>query len=163
MERPGWHFALCPGRIPIRTIRTTAEASNDGAGGRLEGSCEQEASTPPGAHKTFSFTGVEIGDSAPFAQAPNRKSSPKWGGPARILYTDETGVTEKYEAGHSRRRGTAYAGGRKNSPASGINDDWHTTPPMEAASETQDLGLSPGATSDAASQEAVPLVGAECV
>ena len=35
---------------------------------------------------------VKMGDSAPFYMAANRKSTPRWRGPAKISDIDETGV-----------------------------------------------------------------------
>ena len=46
----------------------------------------------PAYNTPFDCADIEIGDSALFFRAANRKSEPKWGGPACILGIDETGM-----------------------------------------------------------------------
>ena len=47
-------------------------------------------------NKTFNCAGVEIGDAVLCFKAPNRKSRPKWRGPACIADIDDTEVTARY-------------------------------------------------------------------
>ena len=41
---------------------------------------------------------MRIGDSALCYKAVNRKSTPRWRGPAKILDINETGVTSKFQS-----------------------------------------------------------------
>ena len=48
----------------------------------------------PSAHnETFKCAELDVGDMLLFYTARNRKSSPRWGGPAEVLEIDESGVT----------------------------------------------------------------------
>ena len=49
-------------------------------------------------HKSFTCTDEQIGETAPFSKAQNKKSTPQWRGPALILDIDETGVTVKLQS-----------------------------------------------------------------
>ena len=52
----------------------------------------------PSAHNnTFNCTEIDAGDMVLSHKAQNRKSSPRWRGPARVLGIDETGATVSFQ------------------------------------------------------------------
>ena len=51
----------------------------------------------PAKKKSCKFTDVQIGDAALFCEATNRKSAPRWRGPAKISDIDPTGASVKFQ------------------------------------------------------------------
>ena len=49
-------------------------------------------------NKTFYCAEIDVGDMALFCKAQNRKSSPRWRGPAKVLEIDETGVNVSFQS-----------------------------------------------------------------
>ena len=47
-------------------------------------------------NQTFNSSDVKVGDMVIFYKAQNRKSSPRWRGPAKVLELDETGATVNF-------------------------------------------------------------------
>ena len=51
-------------------------------------------------NKTPNCAEIDVGDMAIFYKAQNRKSSLRWGGPAKVQEIDETGVTVSFQIQH---------------------------------------------------------------
>ena len=49
-------------------------------------------------NKTFDSVDVKVGDEVLFYKAPQKKSNPRWRGPATILDIDESGVVLKFQS-----------------------------------------------------------------
>ena len=73
--------------------------------------------------KTFGCVGIKVGDTVLFYKAPQRKSNPRWRGPAAILEIDESGHTTRPN-GQNRQLLATF-----NLPRKGPTSPWPSPPP----------------------------------
>ena len=105
-------------------------------------------------NKTRNCADVKIGNSVRFEKPPNRKSLPKWGGPACILEIDETGATARYQSQTFQAARNCVRkqvdeeepGDKKGTPGLELSSDRYSPPALDPACAPLPSGETPGVT-----------------